>query len=84
MKSSISYLSMVHEVENGLELSFLNAFQVEEWVFPVGVVGKNPPEEGRARGQYHFVGSDLETPIPDSVTFSIEIGAIFKVIDDVK
>ena len=50
---------MVHEVENGLELSFLNAFQVKEWVFPVGVVWKNPPKEGRARGQYHFVGSDL-------------------------
>ena len=55
-----SYLSMVHEVENGLELSFLDAFQVEEWVLPVGVVGQDPPEEGRARGQYHFVGSDLQ------------------------
>ena len=64
---------MVHEVENGLELSFLNAFQVEEWVFPVGVVGKNPPEEGRARGQYHFVGSDLETTIQIRSLFQLKL-----------
>ena len=64
---------MVHEVENGLELSFLNAFQVKEWVFPVGVVGKNPPEEGRARGQYHFVGSDLETPIQIRSLFQLKL-----------
>ena len=52
---------MIHKVENGLELSFLDAFQVEQWIFPVRVVGKNPPEEGRARGQYHFVSSDLNS-----------------------
>ena len=51
---------MIHKVENGLELSFLDAFQVEQWIFPVRVVGKNPPEEGRARSQYHFVSSDLK------------------------
>ena len=64
---------MIHKVENGLELSFLDAFQVEQWIFPVRVVGKNPPEEGRARGQYHFVGSDLETTIQIRSLFQLKL-----------
>ena len=52
------HLAVVHEVENGLQIAELDAFQVEKrvsvWVFP-----QNRAKEWRACRKYHFVSLDL-------------------------
>ena len=51
-------LSVVHEVEHGLQVSELHPLEVEERVL-VGVLLEDGPEEGGAGGQYQLVCLDL-------------------------
>ena len=60
MKLILGYvnLAVIHKVQDGGEVGIVHALQVDERLV-VGVVGQDPPEEGRAGGQHHLVGLQL-------------------------